>query len=59
MQLNPPAKVRAVIYVVMALSAPVVVYLRSQNIIGDKEVTLYTGLVTVVSGLAAFNVSKS
>ena len=57
MKLNPPAKVRVVLYIVMALSAPVVVYLRSKGYIGDLEVTLYAGLVTVVNGLAAFNVS--
>lgn len=58
MNINPPAKVRAVIYVVMALSAPVVVYLRAKGYISDLEVSLYAGLVTVVNGLAAFNVSK-
>ena len=55
MTVNLPAKVRASIYVLFTLSAPVVAYLTATGVIGANEVTLYTALTTAVFGLAALN----
>ncbi len=57
MTLNLPAKVRATLYVITAVGTPVVAYLAAKTIIGDLEVVLWSAEVTVVSALAAFNVT--
>ncbi len=59
MQLNPPYKVRAVLYVITAIGTPIVAYLLSKGIIGNLEMTLWSAEVTVVAALAAFNISPS
>lgn len=59
MQLNPPYKVRAVLYVITAIGTPIVAYLLSKGIIGNLEMTLWSAEVTVVAALAAFNTSPS
>jgi len=41
MNLNPPAKVRAGLYVFTAVMTPIVIYLASKGIIGDLEVALW------------------
>lgn len=55
MQLNLPPKVRAAIYAVFTLTAPVVAYLNITGVIGSNEVALYTAVSTAVFGLAALN----
>lgn len=55
MRLNPPRRVRALLYVATAIGTPVVVYLQAKGIIGDLEFILWSAEVTVVNGLAALN----
>lgn len=55
--LNPT--VRLVLYLLTVLGAPVVVYLRAKNIIGDVELALWGAEVSAVSLLAAFKVPTS
>lgn len=59
MKINLPPAVRVALYVFTMLGAPVVVYLRARGIIGDLELALWGGEVSVVSVLAAFNVPSS
>lgn len=56
MKITVPASVRITLYVLTLLGAPVVVYLRARNIIGDLELTLWAAEVSAVSALAAFHV---
>lgn len=56
MKVNLPASVRIALYVLTLLGAPVVVYLRAKDIIGDLELVLWGAEVSAVSALAAFNV---
>lgn len=58
MTLNPNPKVRQALYIFTSVFTPVVVYLFAKEVIGQLEVALWTAEVTVVSGLAAFNVNK-
>jgi hypothetical protein len=58
MNLNPPRKVRATLYVITAVGTPFVAYLAAKGFIGDLEVVLWSAEVTVVSALAAFNTTK-
>lgn len=55
MNLNPPRRVRAALYVLTAVGTPVVVYLQAKGLIGDLELILWSAEVTVVNGLAALN----
>ena len=55
MPLNLPLWLRRTIYAVTIVGTPVVAYLRSQGLIGDNEVHLWEGLVTVASGVALFH----
>lgn len=57
MRVNLPDKVRAGLYVVIALGTPLVAYLLAKGTISELEVGLWSGLVTAVSGMAALNVS--
>lgn len=57
MTLNPPPKVRAVLYALTAIGTPLVAYLAAKGIIGDLEVSLWSAEVTVVSALAALNIT--
>ena len=58
MSFNPPYKVRAGLYILIALGTPVIGYLKSKGYIGDLEVSLWGGLVMATSGLAALNITK-
>lgn len=58
MTINLPYKIRAALYILTALGTPVVAYLFAKGFLGELEVTLYSGLVVVVSSIAAFNVTK-
>lgn len=58
MDLNPPKKVRAAIYVSNGLLAIIVAYLNAKHIIGAAEVTAWAAYSLFTSTLAGFNVSK-
>lgn len=58
MDINLSPQVRQGLYILITVSAPVVTYLSAKGFIGTLEVALYTGLVSAVTLLAAFNVSK-
>jgi hypothetical protein len=45
------------LYIITALGTPLIAYLASKGIIGNLEVGLWSSIVTVVSGMAAFNVA--
>jgi len=59
MSLNPPYKVRAALYVLTMIGTPVMAYLLSKGYIGTLEMALWSGEVSVVSALAAFNTSSA
>lgn len=59
MSLNIPYKVRAALYVLIAIGTPTVAYLLAKGIVGELEVQLWSGLVTAVSALAALNASPN
>lgn len=56
MSLNPPYKVRAVLYILTALGTPLVAYLSAKGLIGNLEVALWSAEVTVVNIMASLNV---
>lgn len=58
MQFNLRPKVRATLYVLTAIGTPLVGYLFAKGLIGNLEVTLWATEVSVVSAMAAFNVSS-
>jgi hypothetical protein len=58
MTLNVPPKIRVALYVLTALGAPFIAYVKAKHYIGDLEVTLWSGEVTVVNVLAALNVTN-
>jgi len=58
MNINPSPKVRLVIYLASGIGALVVAYLQSKGYIGETEVALWAGVVALVNGLSAYNVSK-
>lgn len=55
MTLNPPRRVRALLYVLTAVGTPVAAYLKFKGYIGDEELALWGAEVTVVNTLAALN----
>ncbi len=55
MNLTPPKRVRALIYLGTAVLSPVVAYLNAKGYIGSLEVALWSAEVTVANGLAALN----
>jgi hypothetical protein len=59
MNLNPPRRVRAALYVLTAVGTPVAVYLQAKGIIGDLEFILWGAEVTVVNALAALNTTPT
>lgn len=59
MTINLPPAVRVALYILTVLGAPVVVYLRAKDLIGDVELALWGAEVSAVSLLAAFNVPDS
>lgn len=58
MRLNPSPKVRLVLYILTAITTPVVAYAQAKGFIGTLEVTLWSAEVAVVSAMACFNVSQ-
>lgn len=57
MKLNLPSNIRKILYVITAIGTPIVSYLALKGTIGDLEVALWTAEVSVVSVMAAFNVT--
>ncbi len=55
MKLNIPSKLRAALYIFTALGTPVIIYLRAKGYIGELEVALWGGEVTVINTMAALN----
>lgn len=58
MNLNPPRRVRAALYVLTAIGTPVVAYLNAKGYIGSLEVGLWSAEVAAASGLAALNTTS-
>ena len=58
MNLNPPYKVRAALYVLLMLGSPIIAYLQTENLIGASELNLWLGLSTVIAFMAGLNVNK-
>lgn len=58
MRFNPSSKVRALLYALTAIGTPLVAYLAAKGYLGDLEVQFWSAEVTVVSAMAALNVSK-
>lgn len=59
MKFNVPYRVRLALYIFTALGTVVVGYLLNKEVIGDQEVALWGGLVTVVNSMAALNVTPT
>ena len=57
MTINLPPKVRATLYVLIAISSPVLFYLNEQSVVDSFWFGLYSVIVTAVSALAFSNVS--
>lgn len=55
MNLNPPRRVRAVLYILTTLGTPLAAYLKFKGLIGDAELALWGAEVTIVNGMAALN----
>lgn len=56
--MNPSPKVRLVIYLTSGILSLVVAYLQAKGYIGELEVSFWAGVVALVNGLSAYNVSK-
>ena len=56
MTINPPRRVRVLLYLLTVIGTPLVAYLNAKGVIGDLEVILWSAEVAVVGGLAALNV---
>lgn len=58
--LNPPANVRSVLYVVIMLGGPIIAYLQIKHpeIIGTAELALWTALTSAVALMAGLNVAS-
>lgn len=55
--MNIPAKIRSILYAVIAISSPVVAYLGTEGKIETFYVGLFSVIVTAVSALAFSNVT--
>lgn len=58
MKLNLPPKARVILYIITALGTPIMAYLLVKGYIGKDEVLLWSAEITVVSSMAAFNVTS-
>ena len=56
--INIPSNVRSTIYVVTALTSPLVAYLGTEGTISSFVVGLYSVIVTAVTALAFHNVNS-
>lgn len=57
MQLNPPPKVRATIYVLVVIGTAVLVPLHAGQVVSDLLFNVWTSVSAAASLLAALNVS--
>lgn len=57
MNLNLPADVRKLLYVIITIGGPIVIYLTVSGRIGENEVALWTGLASAVALMAGLNVT--
>ena len=55
MKLNPPRRVRVVLYVANLIGTPLVAYALAKGWIGTLEVTLWSAEAAVTFGLAGIN----
>ena len=55
--MNLPANIRTVIYVLTAVTSPVVAYLHQAGVVNDFWSGLFAVVVTAVMGLATINVT--
>ena len=58
MELNLNSEIRKYIYIITAITSPVMVYLNSQGAVNDFWYGLYAVVVSAVAALAAYNVSN-
>ena len=58
MNLNPPPKVRAAIYIVIVLGTALIVPLNQANIVSDVVMAVWSSVSGAASLLAAVNVTK-
>lgn len=58
MNFNPPYKIRAILYILTAVGTPLVAYLLAKHVIGNLEVALWSGEVSIVNAMATLNVTK-
>ena len=58
MNLNPPSKVRALIYVTVVMGTAVLVPLHAAGVVSDLVLAVWTSISGAASMLAAVNVSK-
>lgn len=56
MKVTLPYKLRIALYVFTALGTPIIAYLSAKGYLGELEVALWSAEVTIVAGMAAFNV---
>lgn len=57
MQLNPPPKVRAAIYVLVVMGTAVLVPLNVAGVVNDVVMSVWSSVAAAASLLAALNVS--
>ncbi len=59
MTINIPHRVRAALYILISIGTPIIGYLLNKEIIGDLEVSLWGGLTTAVTAMAALNTAPT
>lgn len=58
MDLNPPSKVRAIVYVIVVLGTAVLVPLNVASEVSDTVMSVWTSVSGAASGLAYLNVKR-
>lgn len=56
MNINPPSNIRKLLYIITMAGSPIMAYLQISGYIGVNEMALWLAEVTVVAGMAGFNV---
>jgi hypothetical protein len=59
MTINPPRRVRALIYIANVLGAPFIAYAFAKGWVGELEVTLFSAEVSAAFLLAGLNTAPS
>jgi hypothetical protein len=57
-RINLPSQLRVAIYVFASLGSLVVTYLVAKKVLGSDEVSLWTGFVAIVTGMAGLNTAS-